>query len=148
MFEFGKSALKELALGGMPFFGGRVFKARKDQETIYENSNPEEEYQNEYELYTVPTESLDDASVVTSLTSTDNFHMPVLDIDVEHYHMPSSTPGHAHLYFNVACEWEDYVEFLKAAAKCGILEDDYVDVSIRKGYTAVRLPWIQRETPR
>lgn len=146
MFHFGNDSLKSLAEGGVPFFRGRKFCGRKD--TSSDNKWHHESYESEYELYTVPTNDLSEASVVISETAITGWHMPVLDIDVEHALVPSSTVGHSHLYLNVACTWEDYVEFLQAAAKCGILEKGYVDVSIRKGYTAVRLPWVQRETPR
>lgn len=140
-----RNIFREVITNNGPFFGNRKFKARSLE--LVTACDPDEQYENEYELYNKDVDRIADAHVVTSATYTGK-HMPVLDLDVEHYFVPSSTPGHAHLYINTECSWEDYTEFLRAAAKCGILEDNYVDVSIRKGYTAVRLPWVQRETPR
>jgi hypothetical protein len=84
----------------------------------------------------------DDYNLVTSKVTSwhGDKHMPVLDIDVSHELVPSSTDGHSHLYINVECDWNDYVEFLEAAAKIGLLEEGYVNASINRGFTAVRKP--------
>lgn len=88
---------------------------------------------------------LEDHNVVVSQSKEyPEMHFPVLDIDVEHVLVPSSTFGHSHLYFNVGCRWEDYVEFLQAAAKIGILEEGYVNSAIERGYTTARLPWVKK----
>jgi hypothetical protein len=126
-------------------FGMRgLFKGKKD-------GAKKGDYIGAYELYTVDTTDLRTASVITSFANTwvggERYHQPVLDLDGEHYYIPSSTPGHAHLYLN--CEpipWELYCKLLDVMAECGILEPKYVDVSKRKGYTAVRLPWVKKET--
>lgn len=73
-------------------------------------------------------------------------HMPVIDIDVKAFLIPSTTLGHSHLYIDHEVEWEDYIAMLKAMAKCGIVEPGYVSASEARGYTAVRLPWIKKQT--
>lgn len=127
-------------------FGMRsIFKGKKyDAQDV--------DYENEFELYTVDTTDLNTADVITSYADHwkdgERCHQPVLDIDIEHFYVPSSTPGHAHLYFNVdpPISWEQYSNLLDALADCGIIEKNYADVSKRKGYTAVRLPWVKKES--
>lgn len=92
------------------------------------------------------TTDLDAATVVTSLTvwSTEDrpMHRPVLDIDFGASLVPSSTPGHFHLYLDRMLTWEQYCELLDVLAKLGILEQGYVSASKMRGHTAARLPWV------
>src|SRR5690606_29587737 len=64
-------------------------------------------------------------NLISSLTDTGH-HAPVLDFDVPARLVPSSTPGHHHLYIDVECSWEDYKALLVAMERCGILEEGYV----------------------
>lgn len=75
------------------------------------------------------------------------FHAPTLDIDIPAYLIPSSTPGHSHLYIDVEITWDKYVKLLNVMAECGILEEGYVKASIAKGGTYVRLPHIKKPPP-
>lgn len=96
---------------------------------------------------------LDQANLITSRTTSSalaafgGHHKPVIDIDMPVKVIPSSTPGHCHLYIDRTLRWDQYVELLKVLAKVGILESGYVDASLQRGYTAVRLPWVRKETP-
>lgn len=71
-------------------------------------------------------------------------HAPALDLDVPARLIESSTPGHSHLYIDVECEWNDYMLLLRAMAKCGILEQSYVDACIRQGATFLRPPGVTK----
>lgn len=73
-----------------------------------------------------------------------NLHYPVIDIDINHDYIPSTTPGHGHLYFNTPVTWEQYTKLLDVLAECGIVEEGYVKASKARGYTAVRLPWVKK----
>lgn len=95
----------------------------------------------EYELRTPA--ALKDADVATSLLSSGR-HAPVLDIDVPHKLVPSTTQGHSHLYLDVPMSWWRYKRLLKALAKAGIIEKGYWRASRRRGFTAVRLPWVRK----
>jgi len=75
-------------------------------------------------------------------------HRVMLDIDVPAVLVPSSTPGHHHLYIDVYVTWDKYVVLLDALADCGVVERGYVSASKERGFTAVRLPWVRRKTPR
>ena len=96
------------------------------------------------ERYTIVPEH--EANLITSKVKSlyGNRHAPVLDIDVPHKLVPSSTEGHAHLYIDVECDWSDYVAFLRAAVKIGLIEYGYAEASITKGFSAVRKPGVTK----
>lgn len=71
-------------------------------------------------------------------------HMLVLDIDVPAALVPSSTPGHHHLFIQSEMSWDEYVRILDALAAARILEPGYVSASKARGFTAVRLPWVRK----
>lgn len=82
------------------------------------------------------------ADVVTSLLRHQKgMHAPALDLDVPHTLIPSSTPGHSHLYIDVPMSWWRYKRLLKALAKAGIIEKGFVKASIARGHTDLRVPW-------
>jgi hypothetical protein len=72
-------------------------------------------------------------------------HAPVLDIDFGAQLLPSSTPGHFHLYFEKAMTWDKYCGLLKALGDVGILEAGYVKASLRRGYSSVRKPGVYKQ---
>lgn len=87
------------------------------------------------------------ANVVTSRVPDSGWpgvHRPVLDIDVPAALIPSSTPGHSHLYIDRKLSWPTYVKLLDALGQAGILEAGYVEASRERGHTAVRLPWVRK----
>lgn len=71
-------------------------------------------------------------------------HAVLLDLDVPAFLIPSSTPGHSHLYINKALEQDKYFKLLDVLAECGILEQGYVDASKSQGGTFLRLPWVKK----
>lgn len=73
-------------------------------------------------------------------------HKPVIDIDVRLSVIPSSTRGHFHLYINHPVEWDAYCNLLDALVECWIVEEGYARTSKSRGYTAVRLPWVRKQT--
>ena len=95
-----------------------------------------------------PVEHPDDANVVSSYFGNESFeqHRPVLDIDFPCAVIPSTTPGHFHLYLDKLLSWEDYEKVLRVLGEVGILEPGYANVSIERRHTAVRVPWIRKGT--
>jgi hypothetical protein len=91
---------------------------------------------------------VEDADVVASSYNAHGFntsmHRPVLDIDLDAVLVPSSTPGHHHLYIDKLMSWETYTELLQALAKAGIVQQGFVDVSLKRGASMVRLPWVKK----
>lgn len=84
------------------------------------------------------------ANVVTSLCP-DGTHRPVLDLDFGAHLTPSSTPGHHHLFLDRAIPTEKYLNLLDALAEAGVIEHGYAEASRRRGFSAVRLPWVAKE---
>lgn len=93
---------------------------------------------------------LDKADVVSSLRP-DGRHTVVLDIDHPAWLVKSTTPGHYHLYIDVTqpngtagINWADYSYLLHALGRAGVIEDGYVNASLQRGHTDVRLPWVKK----
>lgn len=82
-------------------------------------------------------------SVVVGEPGSDaSFHMPVIDIDFPCKVVESETPGHFHLYIDVAVDWWAYKDLLAALAEAGIVQPGYVKASIERGQTFVATkPW-------
>ena len=101
----------------------------------------DDEYLNE----TVPVDRLDEAEVITSKSKVfDNIHRPILDIDFPVDVIPSSTVGHYHLYIDKKLTWEQYKKLLFVLAEVGIIEEVYLNASIDREFTSVRLPWVNK----
>jgi hypothetical protein len=68
----------------------------------------------------------------------------VLDLDFEAALVPSTTPGHFHLYLDVPMPWEKYRALLIALGDAGILEPGYVSASLTREQTFVRRPEVKK----
>ncbi len=104
-------------------------------------------YTNDREL----TDDTNKANCITSLVRQPDLwptglesHRPVIDIDLPVKVVPSSTPGHFHLFIDKPMEWETYLYLLEAMAEAGIVEPTYVSASRERGYSTVRLPWVRK----
>lgn len=64
-------------------------------------------------------------------------HAILLDLDVRHDYIESSTAGHAHLYVDVTISQRDLFNFMHAAAKVGLLDPAYVNLARHRGYAAL-----------
>lgn len=99
----------------------------------------------------VPTpwvvKDIDQANMITSREQSSygvRYHRPVLDLDFDAQLLPSSTPGHHHLFLDKMLTWEQYKKLLYALAEAGIVQRGFVDCSVDRGATSVRLPWIRK----
>lgn len=73
------------------------------------------------------------------------WHAPALDIDIPCRYVESSTPGHGHLYFDsLHLTWTEYARLLGALADAGILEEGYVEASLERKATFLRMPGVQK----
>jgi hypothetical protein len=91
-----------------------------------------------------------EANIITSLDTTGygSAHRPVLDLDFDAALLPSSTEGHHHLFIDKLMSTDDYYKLLDVMAEVGLLEQGYVDASKQRSATAVRLPWISKDSER
>ena len=85
----------------------------------------------------------EEANLVSSLCS-DGKHRPTLDIDLECRLVPSSTPGHYHLYIEHPLEQAAYLELVDALAKAGIVSPFYAKAARIRGATFVRPEWVKK----
>jgi hypothetical protein len=100
-------------------------------------------YDSEVEL----VNDLDEANIVTSLVMHPEglpTHRPALDLDMPVKVLPSSTPGHHHLYIDHKMTWDEYKDLLKVMTRVGLLEPGYTNACLSHGYTTLRLPWIKK----
>lgn len=75
----------------------------------------------------------------------DNRHWPVIDIDYPAALVPSTTPGHFHLYLDRDVEWSKYRKVLEALADAGLIQDGFMRASVKRRKTYVRLPWVKKK---
>lgn len=96
-----------------------------------------------------PTEAADSDIVSSEIVRSgeimgDPVHAPCIDIDVPMTFVPSSTPGHGHLYIDVPMTWENYERLLTVMAEVGIVEEGYLRASKTRKATHLRLPWVRK----
>lgn len=72
-------------------------------------------------------------------------HTPIIDLDIEHMIVPSTTPGHGHLYINKEITYNQYLSLLEKMAECGIVQRGIVGQCQKYKGTTVRLPHIKKE---
>lgn len=97
----------------------------------------------------IAVDTVESANAFSSLIATGGNageHTIAIDLDVPAVLVPSSTPGHSHLYIDSPMSWDAYLAILKALGAAGVIEDGYVAASERRGFTTLRLPWIKKET--
>lgn len=89
----------------------------------------------------------EEPNVVTSFISETMRHAPVIDIDHPVWVVPSSTPGHFHLFIDVEIPGPLYFELLDVMMRCGIVQQGFVHHSEMRGQSVVRMPWVSKEPP-
>lgn len=94
----------------------------------------------------IPASILDGANCVSSRVDAAGSprHAIILDLDIPAYLVPSSTPGHSHLYIDTTTSEEAYFKLLDALADAGVIESGYATASKNKGGTHLRLPWVKK----
>lgn len=91
----------------------------------------------------VPASVAEGANIVTSKRA-DGRHAILLDLDVPAYLVPSSTPGHSHLYIDANLSESDYLTLLDLLRCAGVIEKGYASASKRHRATSLRLPWAKK----
>lgn len=71
-------------------------------------------------------------------------HRLLLDVDCNHMYVPSSTPGHGHLYFDNLSTWEDTLAALKALATIGIVSQGWVAFAEKNHRILLRKPSVKK----
>jgi hypothetical protein len=71
-------------------------------------------------------------------------HSPIIDLDIEHYYVESSTPGHGHLYLNVQLTHAELLDLLTTLHKYGIIGKGTLKQFERDGCISARIPGIRK----
>lgn len=83
-----------------------------------------------------------DGNLISSALDRPGWHMPVLDLDVPHRLVPSSTEGHSHLYLDVPMTQHTYQRLISALVNAGILGVGIQSQMRENGATFVRKPGV------
>lgn len=70
----------------------------------------------------------------------------MLEADIHHdfaFH-GSSTQGHYHLIIGHDVPWPQYKGLLQTLARAGAIQNGYAKASIKRGYAALRPPWVHK----
>ncbi|MFE7797005.1 hypothetical protein [Nocardia sp. NPDC057440] len=87
-------------------------------------------------------DKLEDANLVSSkVRDSEDRHILALDIDFPAMLVPSSTPGHHHLYIDKEMSWPQLELVLQTLSYAGIIEEGYAAASIERHQTNLRTPW-------
>lgn len=74
------------------------------------------------------------------------WHLPIIDLDIDHEYVASTSDGHAHLYLNWPVKWWRCVLLLIGLRAAGVIEQGNFWWSLRRGGMFVRRPRV-RKTP-
>lgn len=88
-----------------------------------------------------PVDKIENANLISSRCP-DGMHAPVLDIDIPHRVVPSSTSGHSHLYLDVSLSWRKYKRLLRELSRAGVIEEGFYKSALRRGQSMVRPPGV------
>lgn len=80
-------------------------------------------------------------NLVSSITH-DGKQMPILDMDFPHRIVPSSTPGHNHIFIDVKMSKFRWFVLMCALYFAGVIELGFFVWSLRRGGNFVRLPGV------
>ncbi len=110
---------------------------------VHFNKPNDEEYSNDAEEL---VDKLSDANCASSQLKDTDKHILLLDLDVPHVYVESSTPGHGHLYIDVPLNKADHMLVMYTLQYFGIIQPGYFNQLISKGHNALRLPWIKKNS--
>lgn len=121
--SYGNTTYGERFYDVRPFMGGVVMEAGAiPVDTSVTNEEPEDGGA---------------ASTRSNRSHSAAWHYPVLDIDFPCELRPSKTEGHHHLLINRPMAWRHYKKILKSLAKAGVVDKDWVRLSLRRGFSMV-----------
>jgi hypothetical protein len=92
------------------------------------------------------TEDADKANLITSRYKGEGIetHALLLDLDVEHIYVPSSTEGHGHLIVDAKLSRNEWEKVMRVLTDAGIIGPGYESASRLRGFASLRLPWVKK----
>lgn len=93
-------------------------------------------------LLPAPSTSVETAELIGSKIRGSTRHTVMLDVDHPVVVVPSSTPGHYHVYIDVPVEHRPYERLLQALSEAGVVQSGWVQAALELGESVLRLPWV------
>lgn len=89
----------------------------------------------------------EDAVLVTSRYKGEGIetHALLIDLDVPHVYVPSSTEGHGHLLVDVKLTEREWQTTMRLLSEVGVVGRGYTWASLERGFASLRLPWIKKK---
>lgn len=132
---FLKTFLASKIAGGRNFYQADVLFSN---ETDYESKK-------RMRLQAISVCDKDEANLIGStIDMNGDVHYPVIDFDIPVRLVPSSTPGHNHLYIDHPVTLQQMVNMLAAMAEAGVVQKGFANGTRRNKVATVRPPWIQK----
>lgn len=75
-------------------------------------------------------------------------HMPAIDLDLPCALVPSSTPGHFHLYINKEMSYGQMLNIIQAMTDAGVVQPGFNRFSRERGESFVRYPGVTKNYER
>lgn len=89
---------------------------------------------------------MSEANCITSrIDDALGYHTVMVDLDVPARLIPSSTPGHYHLYIDVPVTEAEHSAILRVLSYCRIVQPGYADAFDRRHFATLRFPWVHKE---
>lgn len=92
----------------------------------------------------IPTENLDEANVISSKVKGTTRHKVIIDLDFDAALLPSSTPGHHHLYLDKELTAPQMEQLIYCLYEVGIIAQGNINQWHRFKALFLRLPWIKK----
>lgn len=124
----------------VPLFaqGNQLFHAPNVDDSEYHEDNQNNE-----------TDDLEKANLISSKVKGTTKHIPMFDIDFPAALIPSTTPGHFHLYLGKELTEDQMEKLVFTLYDVGIIADGNRNQWTRFKGQFLRLPWIKkRDTPK
>lgn len=102
------------------------------------------DYEVEFGKTVITPGPLDEANVVTSRVGVGETHKVAIDLDMDAALIPSTTPGHHHLIIDHQMSWDDYSDLLHRLCEVGLIQEGYLNASLKRGATVLRTPWTKK----
>jgi len=77
----------------------------------------------------------------------DHLHRPMIDLDLDAALVPSSTPGHNHLYINRPIDEKQYERLLFVMRDCGLVQPGVYNSFKLNQETSLRIPGVSKGGP-
>lgn len=135
------SSLESMYTAAVMYIGRTIHRIRFDP---HNGKFPRGEYGGIQQPSRVPVDKVEEANLISSHIK-DDIHAPVIDFDFPAYLIPSTSPGHFHLYLEKEMKWRDYKKLLDVMLEVGLIEKGWYDIAMKFEQTYARLPHIKKE---